>query len=105
MYLSLNPRMTFWRRMTLSVMALSRSTSRSMSWWSWKTELLSNCPTVSSRSPAQSQVGPFFLHSEPRPGAPSSAQALCMGSHSHQGLGLFPIGLGPTEQKVPHFTG
>lgn len=43
--LSLKPRMTFWRRMTLSVMALSRSTSSSMSWWSWRAELLSGTPT------------------------------------------------------------
>lgn len=33
-YLSLKPRTTFWMRMTLSVMALSRSISSSMSWWS-----------------------------------------------------------------------
>lgn len=31
-YLSLNPRTTFWMRMTLSVMALSLSISSSMSW-------------------------------------------------------------------------
>lgn len=34
-YRSLKPRTTFWMRMTLSVMALSRSISSSMSWWSW----------------------------------------------------------------------
>lgn len=33
-YLSLKPRTTFWIRMTLSVMALSLSISKSISWWS-----------------------------------------------------------------------
>ena len=49
--LSLKPRMTFWRRMTLSVMALSRSTSSSMSWWSWRAEPSEQSP----HQPLQSQ--------------------------------------------------
>lgn len=70
MYLSLNPRMTFWRRMTLSVMALSRSTSSSMSWWSWRAELVSSVlpssPVLGLELP---QVGSLFFHSESRPRA------------------------------------
>lgn len=58
-YLSLNPRMTFWRRMTLSVMALSRSTSSSMSWWSCRAEVLSSTPTnVSSPRAEATPSGP-----------------------------------------------
>lgn len=34
-HLSLKPRTTFWMRMTLSVIALSLSISRSISWWSY----------------------------------------------------------------------
>ena len=49
--LSLKPRMTFWRRMTLSVIALSRSTSSSMSWWSWRAEPSEQSP----HQPLQSQ--------------------------------------------------
>lgn len=44
--------------MTLSVMALSRSTSSNMSWWSWKAELLINIP----RTTYSTQVQPVFLH-------------------------------------------
>lgn len=58
-YLSLKPRITFWRRMTLSVMALSLSTSSSMSWWSWKAELLSSVPQgFSTQAPTPNLTQP-----------------------------------------------
>lgn len=95
-YLSLNPRITFWRRMTLSVMALSRSTSSSMSWWSWRAELLSQTPILLTGTPAQPPAAAALCRpSLPSHGGQAESSLPCSGP---MGSLLWPQG--PTRLRA-----